>query len=76
MATSPNHSSVGASNLNYFHWEFLALPLLAVAGRARRIHDRMAATPLLVKYSLYISPCISAIVSITLASRCRKQIYT
>jgi len=42
VATSPNHSSVGASNLNYFHWKFLALPLLAVAGRARRIHDRLA----------------------------------
>ena len=33
---------LGTSNLNSFHWEFLAPPLLAVAGRARRIHDRLA----------------------------------
>jgi len=33
---------LGASNLNSFHRQFLAPPLLAMAGRARRIHDRLA----------------------------------
>jgi len=75
MATSPNHRSVGASNLNYFHREFLAPPLLAVAGRARRIHDRLAGySPV---STVVFSPCTAAIVSvITWASRCRKRIYT
>jgi len=49
----------GASNLNSFHWEFLAPPLLALAGRARRIHDRLAGyAPVPTAQSLHISHCI------------------
>ena len=33
---------LGPSNQNSLHWEFLAPTLLPVAGRARRIHDRLA----------------------------------
>ena len=47
MGTSPHvphlrRLDLGASNLNPLHWEFLATPLLAMAGRARRVHDCLA----------------------------------
>ena len=61
--TTPQwHLDLGASNLTSFHREFLAPPLLAEAGRARRIHDHLAGC----FYSTVFSPCTSAIVSSSL----------